>query len=888
LGYKAGTLEAREHITNELRNKFEGKITEIERTQELENLKRGILTRHQQSIKESIVKYAKDNLPPASRGKFLSAVSKAKTQKDLAKAFVRINQEVDTIAKKEVISKLKSDIDRITDAQNIAVDIKKRITDLFKGIDLTKRTQATIDSLNATKKYIDIKKSEGEDVAMPERILEKLQILSMKPASEMSTAELAALRDDVLLLEQIGKTKLKSREEIYNFEKEQRSQSLSDSVVPIDIKIPDKASPGERLSFWKNTSNKIKTALNVVKEKYLMIKPMDGIAEIMGMESFKERHDINYSNFLEQTKSHLLERKEIIDRNKLTDKNMERAGIVALSKQDGGMEKLANNGLTEEEVNNIEESLTDGEKEYILFVRKEFDELYPLIKEFSRVNYNTDVGHIDNYVSFITDFEAMSDIPIRDRFGDLAVNAVALRKNVDRNFIKNRIGSGNQKVLLDLDKIYIRHLTDALYMLNMGKDIKMDAEMIRTPEMTGKMGNLGQLIWSEWLDLQARGGSSQADTSAMLDFFRRNSTGAILAYRLSSALLQTTAIANGASEIGGGYAMNGSSKIAFSKEWRQFIKGNFPEIMATVGDDPAFIDLGEDWLSKVTKAGVTPLVKLDMMARSSVAIGAYIRELDRRGIEIDLSKPDKEAITAAQRIVRKTQGSSLAKDQPLAITSGALTSRGLSLAKGQPTLIGNKSVDKMLTALQSFVFSNWDNIESTIWRQGIKKGDYKKAATGILWLLIIAPIAEMGIRDASKWLIGLLTGADDEGEDKDFLERLVMEDIGRIPFVGQLTNSITYGSNPVPVIQTIDKTVKGAQKVSTGEKDVTKARGAIDVASGVGALGLGLPTQIFDIAKGLLNSTGADDSTTSRDLDVGLDLGLDLDLDLDLGLDLGV
>ena len=118
----------------------------------------------------------------------------------------------------------------------------------------------------------------------------------------------------------------------------------------------------------------------------------------------------------------------------------------------------------------------------------------------------------------------------------------------------------------------------------------------------------------------------------------------------------------------------------------------------------------------------------------------------------------------------------------------------------------------------------------------------------------------MGIRDASKWIIGLLTGAEeDDKDDKAILEKLIREDIGRIPFVGQIVNSINYGSNPIPVIQTADKLIKGAQKVSAGKEKETKLRGAIDVAAGIGALGIGAPTQMFDLAKKMLVSTGGDE-----------------------------
>jgi len=892
LGYKAGALEERQAITTQLKNTFEAKLTAIERAQELEDLKRGILTRNQQNIKEQIVKYAKGNLPPASRGKFLTMVARAKTQKNLIKAFIRINTEVDNIAKRSLIKDLKKDIERVTNSQNIAVDVKKRILALFRGIDLTKRTKATLASLKATKDYIERAKAQGEDVAMPERILDKLQLLAQKPAIDMTLQELAALRDDLLLLEQLGETKLSARIEIYKAEKEGRTERINENVTPINIKDLEKKPIGESLKAGQVAANKFKTAFNLVSEKQLMLTPMDGIAEIMGMEETKARHDLNYNNMLEFMRPHLDERAEIIERNKLDKNNVERAGVVALSKQEGGLEKLAVQDITEEQVNELEKSLTDGEQEFSDFVRREFDSFYPAVKEFARVNYNVDVGQIDNYVSFQTDYEAMSDIPVYERFGGLADNAIAMRrKNVQKGFIEERKGPGKQKIVIDLDRIYLRHLRNVSYMLNMGRDIKMDAEVIRSPEVGEKMGNLGQLIWSEWLDLMARDGGSRASVIPMIDFMRKNTTGAILAYRLSSALLQTTAIVNGASEIGGSYAVEGSYKMATSREWRQFIRENFHEIMATVGDDPAFVDLGEGWISKSTRIGITPLVKLDMLTRSSVAIGAYVKYMNENDLEIDLSNPNKDAIQAAQKTVRKTQGSSLAKDQPLAITSGALTSRGLSLAKGEPTLVGNKSIDKMTTALQSFVLANWNNIVSNVWRQGLKKGDYKKAASGVMWLLIIAPLMEMGIRGASKAIIGLITGLDDDDkkEDKDILLELAKEDLQRVPVIGPILNSMTYGSNPIPLIQLTGRGFQGVQRVVTGKKPETKQRGVVDVAAGIGGPLLGVPVQFTDIIRDLLKSTGAEELETT--IGGGFDFGGSIEIgggfDFGSGLKIG-
>ena len=839
-GFKAGYAEARESIVNQLRNTFGTKIADTKRTGELNLLKERIISRDHDRVKGEIVDYVKQNVGTKEQGKFISMAKNARTQKDLTKAFLRVDTFVQDFNLKKSINELKTKISKLSENTSIDIGYAQKIKDVVAGFELKGHNDKTYEKLLATQKFIQDQKAAGKDVAMPDRILEKLNILNRIPKDQLTAAQVEGLNNEVDLLAHLGATKLRTRQAIYGYEKAYRSDQLAQTAINVSPKEIIKPGIGESLSLKENSINALRTAFNEFDKKNITLAPIDGLAKITGMDPMKAAIDLDYANYLNhELKTTIIDaRQKLIDKFKLNDKNMERIGVYAVARQDGGYDKLANMGIDQAAADAIK--LSPGEIEYYDFVRKTFDDSYPAVKSYMKDVYNKDVGQVENYVSYITDFDAMSDLEVFDRFGTLADEALRT-KTVNQGFTKSRVGAGTQKIQLNIDKIFLRHTDDVAYMTTMGKDIKMFSEIVNSPDMVEKMGQTSNLMWKEWLDLMARkGGTDGAKRIAALDFVRRNLGAAMFPFKVSSAVVQLTSFADGASVLGGDYMFKGAANIATSKEWRQFIWNNFPEIRAAVGDDPAFIELGETWLgkSKMGRIGMEPMKRMDGMVRTSTAAGAYEKLAKEAGKAVDLANPDKTIIQQAQNLVRKSQGSSIYKDQPLAITKGMFT--------------GNKSIDKTIFQFQSFMLNRWDLIKDQIWREGFESKDYKQAISGMFWLIAVAGSVEIGLRGGANQFLSFITNSDNQ-DTKSFADKMAANTFNNVPVFGSIANSVAYGSNPVPIINVGENVLAGVASVWNGKKIDTKLRGVVKAAGNVGLLA-GVPgsAQAMDLVKRVL------------------------------------
>lgn len=822
-GFEAGYAEARQSITAQLRNTFETKLDDLAREGELKLLKQGIKSNAVLKVRSEIVEYVKKTIPLSERGKYITMVDNAKTNKDLVKAFTRIDRNAEEIIRNTAIRDLSTKVNKLLDSSNIDVGYAQKVKELMADFELKGHNASTIEKLKNTQRYIEQQKSLGVNVEMPERISDRLQILSRTPKDQITIDQLEALNQEVELLNKLGQTKLKTREAVYAYEKELRAASLD----PINMEPKELATAkiGEKLSLKEKVLNKFKSAYNLVMQKNLTLSPMDGLAKTTGMEPIKDAMDVSFTNYLNHDLKNkvLNERLAFIQRLGLDDVNMERIGVHAAAMQDGGLEKLANSGISPLEVNAL--TLTPQEQEYYAFVRRVFDEQHPEVQRYMREVYNQDVGKVKNYVSFMTDYKQMSDLEVYNRFGTLADNALKTKK-VNEGFTKSRAGAGDQKILLNIDKIFLRHTDDVAYMLTMGKDIKMWSEIINSPEVAEKMGSVSSLMWKQYMDLMARkGGTDGAKRIAILDTIRKNLGASVLTYKLSSALVQLTSLADGASVLGGDYMFSGTKDIVTSRAWRDFVMDNFPEVRAAVGDDVAYRELGDSWLGKGAEIGFLPLKKLDAFVRSSTAAGAYKKLVEEAGGIVDLANPNKNFIQEAQKMVRKSQGSSFYKDQPLAITAGAFT--------------GNKSLDKTIFQFQSFMLNRWNNIKDQIWTEGLAKGNMKQAIGGAFWLFGVAGAMEMGLRKAGNTVVDAITGDEDE-RDNDILVDAAWNAFSTVPIMGSVMNAIAYDSNPVPAINVAENTIKGVGSAINAKKTQTKVRGVVKAIGGAASL-LGVP-----------------------------------------------
>lgn len=774
-----------------------------------------------QAIKTDIVKEITATFPVSERGKFINMVKNAKTRKDLVKAYLRINDAEEALKLKLAIGDLKKTVDNLSDSPAISADYRNKIEDIVDQYELSGHNEETLDRLKATQKYLDTSKANGVETELPQRILEKLKILTRVPKDQLTLNQVQGLKAEIELLGKLGETKWSSKEALYDAEKEARMNALLENASSIDSKVLPQGPIGSSPKKWVKAFIE---ARNYLQKSRIGLTPMDGVAEITGVEPMKKALDLSFGNYLTFNDKVLPQWHEIT--KDFDESNFKRIGTYAIAQQEGGAERLANSGITQQQIADLK--LTPEEQKAYQFVLDTFDSNFPAVKKYALDTYNADVGQQKNYVSFMSDYTAMSDLEIYDRFGQRAQDMVGKRtKTVEQGFTKERAKGSTAQLETNIDKIFRRHMDDVAYMLTMGRDIKQYFEIINSPAMRAKLGDVGTMSWLQWLDLMARkGGVEGGHRIAWLDWFRKNLSMGVLAFRASSALVQFTTLADTAGTIGTEYTMKGATKIATSKEWRNFIMDNFPEIKKSVGDDVAFREFSDDWRAKVAGVGLKPLQALDGLMRSTAAAGSYMKFADEAGVAIDLANPDKELIQKATLSMRQSQGSSFFKDQPLAISAGY-------------GITDNRSLNKTLFTFQSFMLNHWDNIQRQVWRMGIKEGNYKKAGMSFFWLVLVAAGLEEGIRRGIKKVTNLIT--DDHPTEQPFLHNALQNIIQSVPIAGSLFSSIVYGgTNPVPVVNTFEEIIKGIANAYTAKKPETKHKQELRAAGAAGTL-FGLP-----------------------------------------------
>ena len=816
-GFQAGKTVTREQLTEQ----FKTKITDMNQA------------------KNDVVTYVKENLPVTERGKFITMVKNTVNQEDTAKAFVRIDRQVETYEKRTLVSSIKKDLKKMTDSPSVDVHYKQLANKMFDDVDLIRHSPEKLEELRKTKQFIDSQIAAGKSMEMPKRIFEAVEILSKKGVDDLTIRDLQALKDKLNLVENLGRFRFTSRKIEYEAEKTLKLKELVEGTQGIEKTAELKANIGEQLNFTDNFKNRLINLKNEMQRIDMAITPMDVVFDIIdggkryagaNFRIFKATLDRNFGSFLDDLTSTRDGFEKTKKQLNINESNFERIGVHAARVQEGGVEKLLNTGFSLDEINGLK--LTPEETQMYQYMRTQMEAIKPQIDDVMREVYNQPVGKVDNYFSFMTDFKAMGESEIFQRFGGALDEFGTRTKTPEIGFTKERT-LGKQAIQIDAEDIFLHHMENVHYLTNMSRNIKMLSEIATDPKYLSVAGDRGQKIVLEWLDLMARkGGMSQTNIFPILDTLRKNVGAGILGFRLSTVLIQPTALITGAAEIGGRYAAEGATRITTSKSWREFLANNIPEFRMRGGDDPAFLEFADNALLKnVQQVGMAGIKFADIFTSGGVAGGAYLKKLAELGKPLDLLNPDPQALEYASLVLRRTQSSPFFKDAPMAISKGGLS--------------GNRSVDKALFQFQSFMLNNWSYIRHDAIRMGIQDKNPVEASRKLMWLTL-ATIAASGTGVVAKDILSDATSAvtgkvpDVDPEENKFTDKLFNDALGLIPFVGQIVNSINYGSLPVPAVDVIGGTIEGAGRLFGAKTDKGRLGGAVKLGEEVGTL-LGVP-----------------------------------------------
>lgn len=853
---KIGTLKA----------KMEAKLDNQERQAELQRLQDDIknrdISKGDERARKTVIDYIKGNLPVEDRGKFLSAAANSKTYGEIVRTFRQVDAHVTNIERSDIIEKLKSDSAKAMESGKVAVEYKKMINDIMGGIELKKRRPETLDRLRRTREFVEKQRAAGKDVDMPDRILNQLEIFHRKSADQLSIGELNSIHANIQDFVKLGETKLKSRQAIYDMEKERITNDLLAGTMPLEKNSLVVAEVGEKLTPMQKFQNIFHKVNQTLQHLDLVITPMDTFFDLLdgghasfdgpNYRHFKVGMDTDYQTYLRNHNNDAESAIRLAHELKLDDQNFERIGVYAMTMQENGRQKLLDRGMTDKQIDAI--TLTPDEMKWYKLGRKLLEEVRPAIEETMKNVWNKPLGHVKNYWPMMTDYEKLTDAEIFERFGEGVPEVIHPTKKTPQGFTKERVG-GNQPVKINAMDVLLKHLDDAHYLVNMSRRIKMLSEVSNSPDIKKASGDLGSVLTKEWLDLMARkGGIAGQQRIAILDILRRNFGLAQLGLNVGSALIQPTALLDGAAILGN-YAFDGTYQIITNKAAREFVFNNMPELKARVGEDPAFVDFGDNkFMTKMGEVGYAPLKFLDSITANGIAWGAYLKKMKELGEPVDLTKPNKVAIEYAQSIVRQTQSSGLYKDAAPGISRGRLT--------------GNKSFDKAIFQFQSFVLTRWNVIRNRLWRANIMGGrdsspgkkDFRKAAM-IISMLALAWALESEIRRGVRGATDKLTG--NVAKEKTTLSDDVLQNmLTTIPFIGQMISMAVYKSDPIPSFSGVRKIAEGTGSLFKtgdnfihGRKITDKSKTVVDTLAGLGsAFGVPGTAQASKLTKSNLDS----------------------------------
>lgn len=798
-GFKHGRKVTRENILTQLRQE----------KQDITN------------IRKDITSFAKENLSTKDRGKANVIIRDAKTQKDMAKAFVRINRWAEEAEKKRVRNEIIKVQKIAIKSPTLAIDYKDRINEALNEFELRGHTQKTLDRLESTKKYIDERAQTGEDVELPRRIFDALNILARTPFDEIPLRTLEATLTEIKLLDKIGRTKWRSKEALYNAEKEALKTAILDDVTSINKSKKIKPEIGEKLTLSQKFKNIISEGMDKANRIDKVITPIDVLMDILDggkgtydgahMRLVKGKVDYDFNRYLNLKDSLQDSVSKLAKDLGLKKQNFERIGIVAAREQKGGIDKLKNNGFTEEQIKAV--TLTNQERQLLDKMREVMNSKFPEVTKIMKDLYNQPIGKVENYFSFLTDWNAMDDAEVFKRMGPSVEEFGTPTKNVEAGFTKERKSATEQKIQIDAMNVFMKHTDNVSYLVSMAKDAKMIFEVINSKEYQESAGDLGQLLMLEWTDLVVRkGGKAGASQIALLDILRKNIGAGILGLKISSTAIQWTALVDGMGMIGPTWGTLGVKNVATSKSWREFIL-KFPEIRERAGGETVIREMIEgSFFTKLQSKGFIPLQMVDRITAMSVASGAYAKRMSELGLDIDLTKePNKQAMEYAQLVVRRTQSSSLFKDVPLAVSRGALT--------------GNRSLDRAIFQFQNFLLSRWSRIEHDAIRVGIKTKNVKQSVNVLFWITLASLLAT-GTRMAVRRMIDFLLGKEDDEELVEEATRSMMyEVLGTVPFLGNIFGSYMFDSELLPILQAPSGVIQGAKRTISGQSINTKAKG---------------------------------------------------------------
>ena len=805
-----------------------------------------------QQIRGKIAAYAKSVLPLDQQGKFITKVASARTLGDLARAYYAIEQEAQRILSKQYDHDIVAILDHALESASFPVEFKKLIREaIAQEGRLENWSDKTLEILKTQKEFIDHVRATGEDIIVPEAILEQVAKLVKQPISQMPVPEKERILINLHHIVARGYDVADIKEEMRLAQRESELTELraqTTGIISPSYAAGQKLDPIAALTWAEKNARDFQRTLDFFQNAGISLMPQQELfARLDGgnidgpmRRYFNDRYQTGYAPTLREFGELQDHSRATMKEADLTETEWRELGTFFMAEQERGGDKLAQLGITEQRIAEVKAKLNDKQRKWF-WLRDWFnDEVrFERMAKVLAETENIEIKKVLKYWPMVTRQDTFYDkYSVADRIG---MEFEGLRVRPEAGFSKERLPHARQDIELHALKIFNKRALDHLWLSNLGEAMRDMRELLKDPELQTGLGDVGYLAVKEWLDvIHGAGGASGASRVQVIDRLLKNTGVAVMAIRPHAGLIQLSAFFDAASRIGMGHTMRGLEMLS-EPQWVEFIKTHAPQVYYRGGNYPEINNvLAGGNLSWWNRFGMAHIVWGDSMPARSAFLGAYLQYAEKHGIEIAPAAPNADALRHALYITTKTQGSPHLGDMALAISRGKLLG-------GR----GHLSLSRMLLQYGNFMLFRFSNLKTALY-DFPKGGEQSRDAAMAAFWLMMGSMAVSGIRYGANDVYAAIANALGWIDDKQLetiqkrnnFERIAMNEVlSTPPFMGNIMSVMTHRGTGIPLIDMVRDSLVGPYVAISGaiaDKPVKASRGLIQsLTSAASLLGVG-------------------------------------------------
>lgn len=709
------------------------------------------------------------------------------------------------------MAKVKSIYRRVRQATRtgsyLPIEYQQRLTELFADFDMTKMNKSTQEKLSNMAMYFA--QQEGE---VPADIAKKLERISKFAIGEMTDQQLTEFVDEVTRIYENGvlKKKLIDRKDEKKFaEKVKRvvDSTTATNKGKLNLSTFDPTRFADMLDGGTGRYNGANFK-EIVEPLRVVTDQADLEANALLAESLEEIGSLA---------------------NSFSEEEMARM-MYASAQEQGAPDQAEALALHYKDYDFVS-ALTEKERGALEIMKETFKEIRPEVAATYEEINNIPFPDNPNYFPFRYDKEVEKfDITEADFFDFKPAKTAS-------GFTMQRQQGVNRVLDINIFQTFAQQVQAQMYYAKVQPVLNTAKDIVNSKPYQAQITSVEQEYWRTFLADVAtrgrRGGSENAEIKAFAGKIRQNINAAILGYKLSTVLIQPTALFDAMSNIRKDLGYVSALKV-------------LPQFLNMTFNPRALNAAREQSIALQTRAGG----QIELKELQDAQKGMFNDSPWRRGYAAfqryayaGIKFADMRTAAAVMETVRREyakKGMS-AEDAVLRAEQIMMLSQASSNIANRPQFFNSEGT-KFLLPFQTFVvnaFNNarYDAVETELKEKGTVRGSI--AAVQNLQFFVYAIGAEALLRE----LYGALWGYEDD-EEKTWLEKWFVSAIGRLPAInylikydGEFTGEVNIDH---PAIQATDRVLNllaGLTEAATSEdkgvtdislKDVYQAaRGAL-------------------------------------------------------------